>query len=72
MTHVTCRLTAKNRNQLQSPTLGNQVRATFIYVCVNATIEIHGVYYLSRSNALRSAGARRVCERRYTCETDGR
>jgi len=29
MTHVTCRLTAKNRDQLRNPTLGNQVRATF-------------------------------------------
>ena len=31
MTHVTCRLTAKNRDQLQlqNPTLGNRVRATF-------------------------------------------
>jgi len=29
MTHVTCRLTAKNRNQLRNPTLGNRVRATF-------------------------------------------
>ena len=25
MTHVTCRLTAKNRDQLQNPTLGNRV-----------------------------------------------
>ena len=29
MTRVTCRLTAKNRNQLQNPTLGNRVWATF-------------------------------------------
>ena len=28
MTHVTCRLTAKNRDLLQNPTLGN--RATFL------------------------------------------
>jgi len=32
MTHVTCRLTAKNRNQLRNPTLGNRVRATFLSV----------------------------------------
>ena len=25
MTHVTCRLTAKNRDQLRNPTLGNGV-----------------------------------------------
>jgi len=33
MTHVTCRLTAKNRNQLGNPTLGNTCRvwATFTF-----------------------------------------
>ena len=30
MTHVTCRLTAKNRDQLQNCTLGNRVWATFL------------------------------------------
>jgi len=29
MTHVTCRLTANNRDQLRDPTLGNRVWATF-------------------------------------------
>jgi len=29
MTHVTCRLTAKNQDQLRNPMLGNRVRATF-------------------------------------------
>jgi len=29
MTHVTCRLTAKNRDQLRNATLGNRVRAAF-------------------------------------------
>ena len=29
MTHVTCRLTAKNRDQLRNPMLGNRVWATF-------------------------------------------
>ena len=29
MTHVTCRLTAKNRGQLRNPTLGNRVWTTF-------------------------------------------
>ena len=29
MTHVTCRLTAKYRDQLRNPTLGNRVWATF-------------------------------------------
>jgi len=30
MTHITCRLTAKNRYQLGNPTLGNRVRASFL------------------------------------------
>ena len=30
MTDVTCRLTAKNRDKLRNPTLGNRVWATFI------------------------------------------
>ena len=32
MTHVTCRLTAKNRDQLRKPTLGNRVWATFTFL----------------------------------------
>ena len=31
MTHVTCRLTAKNRDQLRNTTLGNRVWATFTF-----------------------------------------
>jgi len=31
MTHVTCRLTAKNRDQLWNPALGNRVWATFTF-----------------------------------------
>ena len=31
MTHVACRLTAKNRDQLRNPTLGNRVWATFTF-----------------------------------------
>ena len=31
MTHVTCRLTAKNRDQLRNPTLGNRAWATFTF-----------------------------------------
>jgi len=33
MTHVTCRLTGKNRDQLGNPTLGNRVWATFFNLC---------------------------------------
>jgi len=32
MTHITCRLTAKNWDQLRNPTLGNRVRATFTFL----------------------------------------
>jgi len=32
MTHITCRLSAKNRDQLRNPTLGNRVWATFTLV----------------------------------------
>jgi len=34
MTHVTCRLTAKNRDQLRNPTLGNRVWATFTFFTI--------------------------------------
>ena len=30
MTHVTCRLTAKTRDQLRNPTFSNEVQATFL------------------------------------------
>ena len=36
MTHVTCRLTAKNRDQLRYPTLGNLVWAAFTFYCTQA------------------------------------
>jgi len=32
MTHITFRLTAKNRDQLQNPTFGNRVWATFTFL----------------------------------------
>ena len=32
MTHVICRLTAKNRDQLRNPTLGNRIWATFTFL----------------------------------------
>jgi len=34
ITHVTCRLTAKNRDQLRNPTLGNRVWVTFAFLSV--------------------------------------
>ena len=38
MTHVTCRLTAKNRDQLRNGTLGNRVWATFIFTFIGSNI----------------------------------
>ena len=32
MTYVTCRVTAKNRDQLRNPTLRNRVWATFTFL----------------------------------------
>jgi len=34
MTNVTCRLTAKNRDQFRNSTLGNRVWATFTFLYV--------------------------------------
>ena len=34
MTYITCRLTAKNRDQLRNPTLGSGVLATFTFLIV--------------------------------------
>ena len=41
MTHVTCRLTAKNRDQLRNPTLGNRVRATFTFFTAAIMPKLH-------------------------------
>jgi len=43
MTNVTCRLTAKNRDQLRNPTLGNRVWATFTFLPL-FTLECDVVY----------------------------
>ena len=37
MTYVTCRLSAKNRDQLWNPTLGNRVWATFTFLHYKVT-----------------------------------
>jgi len=46
MTHITCRLTAKNRDQLRNSTLGNRVYAAFalLYLhCCQAERELSEV-----------------------------
>jgi len=51
MIHVTCRLTAKNRDQLPNPTLGSRVWATFTFfnhknisVIIWNDIYMHSIY----------------------------
>jgi len=46
MSHITCRLTAKNRDQLRNPTLGNQVWATFTFLPLSEDEDDrqHGVF----------------------------
>jgi len=39
MTHVACRLTAKNRDQLRNPMLGNRVWTTFTFLNVSSGVE---------------------------------
>ena len=41
MTHITCGLTAKNRDQLQNPTLGDRVWAafSFMHICIDTIIQ---------------------------------
>ena len=41
MTHGTCRLTAKNRDQLRNRTLGNRVWATFTFQSLNCVARSH-------------------------------
>jgi len=40
MTHVTCRLTVQNRDQLRNPTLGNRVWATFTFLLTDLDSKI--------------------------------
>ena len=52
MTHVTCRLTAKNRDQLRNPTLGNRVWATFAFLLLhNSAVPLCACW--ARERALR-------------------
>ena len=44
MTHLTCVLTAKNRDQLRNPTLGNRVCATFLLIVYVAGVRRCDVY----------------------------
>ena len=56
MTHVTCRLTAKNRDQLRNPTLGSRVWAIFTFIMSNGVTGFNeacrGVVLVPRRAAL--------------------
>jgi len=45
MTHITCKLTAENRDQLRKPTLGNRVWATFTFSSLQVAARWRGVVY---------------------------
>ena len=59
MTHVTCRLTAKNRDQLRNPTLSNQVWATFTFYQIQSKIVYQAVRYGILVQSSRSEGKSR-------------
>ena len=72
MTHVTCRLTAKNRDQLRNPALGSRVWATFVLIFFVSMFLCHllvnkgGRYYRFRALFLVSTYN---CRRRSLSET---
>jgi len=45
MTYLTCRLTAKNRDQLRNPTLGNRVWPTFTFF-ISSSVKTRCVHWL--------------------------
>ena len=51
MTHVTCRLTTKNRDQLRNPTLGNRVWATILMSHQARPLD-HGPLCLAGNNTI--------------------
>ena len=58
MTHVTWRLTAKNRDQLRNPALGNRVRAAFfiptkrrsVGVTIDSVTSFHRMYWIEKTS----------------------
>ena len=63
MTHVTCRLTAKNQDQLRNPMLGNRVWATFTflkYFCKHSVESENHVGYSGSVDDVMMMGCRQV------------
>jgi len=57
MTHVTCRLTAKDRDQLRNPALGNRVRATFTLLMLLCTVSGLDNFEVLLSNEFPAVGS---------------
>ena len=63
MTHVTCRLTAKNRDQLRNPTLGSRVWATFTFTLL--TYLLTELFLAAKVNFVFSAFSSYFCDSGY-------
>jgi len=71
MSHITCRLTAKNRDQLRYPTLGNRVWATFFILHVVCLYICRHNYAVERGLVLRFCGQPHYCYRLCTIRQPG-
>ena len=67
MTHVTCRLTAKNRDQLRNPTLGNRVWATYTFFAVYGQFITLTMQYCLQDDAREAARRARPSAAGDTC-----
>jgi len=63
MTHITCRLTAKNRDQLRNLTLDNQVWATF--TLPNMILRIYGAIIVTTIAAMVYAAVAITFEKKF-------
>jgi len=69
MTHVTCRLTAKNRDQLRNPTLGNRVWATFTFFSQDLEVGSLGTEVPQRGPGGAKPPKARSISRIFGCQT---
>jgi len=56
MTHVTCRLTAKNRDQLRNPMLGNRVWVTFTFFSAFLSLDLFSLMFTNIVGPLTRGG----------------
>jgi len=66
MTQVTHRLTAKNRDQLRNPTLGNRVRATFTFICYTDMLAIDMINFIRKEVRSLATSAVGICLSNYS------